>query len=145
MLILNPTDFHWMDKHSWNIFLNIFFYVRQKKLSEKTFWVVLSNRLITFKIKVCLHNVCANTQSRSSLTSYAIACSISQINRIRLWTRYRVACQWTTALCNNCRSIWKQVMEIYHQSRSRLYWRDVHVNRMRLIAQPKYTQYTHIM
>ncbi len=35
MLILNPTDFHCMDKHSWNIFQNIMFYVPQKKLSEK--------------------------------------------------------------------------------------------------------------
>ncbi len=24
-----------------------------------------------------------------------------------------LACQWTTALCSNCRSIWKQVMAIY--------------------------------
>ncbi len=43
---------------------------------------------------------------------------------------------WTTALCINCRSIWKQVMEIYHQSQNRLYWRDAHENRIRLIAQP---------
>ncbi len=33
---------------------------------------------------------------------------------------------WTTALCINCRSIWKQVMEIYHQSRIQLYWWDAH-------------------
>ncbi len=32
-----------------------------------------------------------NAQSRSSLTSYAISCSISQMNRIWLWTRYCVA------------------------------------------------------
>ncbi len=41
-----------------------------------------------------------------------------------------------TALCINCSSIWKQVMEIYCQSRSRLYWRDAHENHMWLIAQP---------
>ncbi len=29
-----------------------------------------------------------------------------------IWTRYCVACQWFTALCIKCRSIWKQVMEI---------------------------------
>ncbi len=55
-----------------------------------------------------------------------------------------VACQWTTALCIKCRSIWKQVMEIYCQSRNQLYWRDVHVDRMRLIAQPFKYIYTHI-
>ncbi len=37
-------------------------------------------------------------------------------NRIRFIcdyeTRYRVACQWTTALCINCRCVWKQVMAI---------------------------------
>ncbi len=57
-------------------------------------------------------------------------------NRLRLWTQNCLACRWTTALCSNCRSIWKQVMEIYHKSRTRLYWRDVHDNRIRLIAQP---------
>ncbi len=50
-------------------------------------------------------------------------------------TRYFLACQWTTALCIKCRSIWKQVIEIYRQSQSRLYWRDAHENSMRLIAQ----------
>ncbi len=48
-------------------------------------------------------------------------------------------CQWTTALCINCRSIWKQVMAIYCQLRNRLYWRrDAHENDMRLIAQTYY-------
>ncbi len=28
-----------------------------------------------------------------------------------IWTRYCVACQWSTAPCIKCRSIWKQVME----------------------------------
>ncbi len=28
-----------------------------------------------------------------------------------LWTQYCLACQWTTTLCINCRSIWKQVMQ----------------------------------
>ncbi len=45
--------------------------------------------------------------SRISLTSYAISLSLSQMNRLRLWTRYCLACQWTTALCIKCRSIWK--------------------------------------
>ncbi len=58
------------------------------------------------------------------------------MDRIRLWTQYRIACQWTTALFINCWSIWKQVMEIYRQSWSQLYWRDAHVNCMRLIVQP---------
>ncbi len=53
-----------------------------------------------------------NTQSRRSLTSYAISCSELQMNRLRFWTRYCVACQWSTALCIKCRSIWKRVMEI---------------------------------
>ncbi len=57
---------------------------------------------------------------------------------MQLWTRYCLACQWTTALCINCRSIWKQVMVIYCQLQNRLYWRDAHENRMRLIAQPYY-------
>ncbi len=52
--------------------------------------------------------------------------SLSQMNHIWLWTWYRVACQWTTALCIKCRSIWKQLMDIYHQSRSRLYARESH-------------------
>ncbi len=52
--------------------------------------------------------------------------------------RYGLACQWTTDLCINCRSIWKQVMEIYCQLRSRLYWWHAHENRMRLIAQLYY-------
>ncbi len=77
-----------------------------------------------------------NTQSRSSLTSYAILRSESQMNRIRFWTQNCLTCQWTTALCINCRSIWEQVMEIYRQWRNRLYWRDAHENRIRLIAQP---------
>ncbi len=53
-----------------------------------------------------------------------------------IWTRYCVACQWFTALCIKCSSIWKQVMEIYRQSRNRLYWWDAHAYRMRYIAQP---------
>ncbi len=56
------------------------------------------------------------SQNCISLTSYAISHSLSQINRIGLWRRYGVACPWTTALCINCRFIWKQVMEIYPQA-----------------------------
>ncbi len=55
-----------------------------------------------------------NTQSRSSLISYAVSRSYS--NAIHL--RYFLACS-------------KQLMEIYRQSRSRLYWWDAHENRMR--------------
>ncbi len=53
-----------------------------------------------------------------------------------IWTWYCVACQWFTALCIKCSSIWKQVMEIYRQSRNRLYWRDAHAYRMQYIAHP---------
>ncbi len=58
------------------------------------------------------------------------------MNRIRLWMPNYLACQWTTALCINCRSIWKRMMAILCQSRNQLYWWDEHDNRMRLLAQP---------
>ncbi len=66
------------------------------------------------------------------------------IIKIHCWYRMYQVLQmlmsvlYTTALCINCRSIWKQVMKIYRQSRNRLYCRDAHVNRIRLIAQPYY-------
>ncbi len=37
-----------------------------------------------------------NTQSRSSLTSYAILRSESKAIHLRLQTQYVLACQWTT-------------------------------------------------
>ncbi len=43
-----------------------------------------------------------NTQSRRSLTSYAISRSESKAIHLRFWTRYCVACQWTTAQCIKC-------------------------------------------
>ncbi len=49
-----------------------------------------------------------NTQSRSHWQATHISTDISTL----IWTRYCVACQWFTALCIKCRSIWKQVMEI---------------------------------
>ncbi len=65
--------------------------------------------------------------------AWLIACNC---HYCRLWTRYCVTCQWTTALCSKCCSICKQVMDIYYQSQNQLYWRDTHVNCMRLILQP---------
>ncbi len=47
--------------------------------------------------------------SRRLLTSYKISRSQSHA----ILSANCVACQWTTALCINCRSIWKQLMEIY--------------------------------
>ncbi len=49
-----------------------------------------------------------NTQSLRSLTSNAISRSLSHAIHLRFWARNCVACQWTTALCIKCRSIWKQ-------------------------------------
>ncbi len=51
-------------------------------------------------------------------------------------TQYRVHNRRWIAFDNERDTIWKQVMEIYRQSRNWLYWRDAHDNRMRYIAQP---------
>ncbi len=71
-------------------------------------------RIIIIDMVIAINTRAAfNTQSRSSPTSYAILSSESQMNCLRFWTWYCVACQWSMALCIKCRSIWKQVMEIY--------------------------------
>ncbi len=55
-------------------------------------------------ISVCLEIVIiSSTGSSCLMISF-------QYSVLGLW--FCVACQWTTALCSNCRSIWKQVMDI---------------------------------
>ncbi len=55
------------------------------------------------------HRAAAQFQGLGNLL---IAYTISQVIHLRLSANC-VACKWTTALCIKCRSIWKQVMEIY--------------------------------
>ncbi len=46
--------------------------------------------------------------------SYAISRSLSHaMDASAILSANCVACQWTTALCIKCRSIWKQLKEIY--------------------------------
>ncbi len=80
-------------------------------------------------ISVCLEIVIISSTGSSCLMIFF------QYSVLGLW--FCVACQWTTALCSNCRSIWKQVMDIC-RSQNRLYWWYTHDKRMRLIVQPYY-------
>ncbi len=66
--------------------------------------------------------------STFSALIFAMLCSFSWLVLYAVLTKIlMVACQWSTALCIKCRSIWKHVMEITEPA--------LHDNHMRFILQ----------
>ncbi len=72
-------------------------------------------------------------RSRGSLRSYANSCHYRKwflrfqnhaISNANIFYFFCGTCQWTTALCSKCFSIWKQVMEIYCWLQNWLYWEN---------------------